>query len=386
LPGYNEKNSVTIYLIIVFVFLLMRMAVAASNWYLSPKLQKGSCKSSAFVSILIPARNEERNLGRVLDSILLQSYQNYEVIILDDGSDDRTYAIAAGYAAKYDNFKVLKGNPLPQGWTGKNFACYQLAKIATGDFLLFIDADVELSCLLLDSALTHAADQQLCLLSLFPNQQMQSIGEKSVVPLMNFMLLTLLPIPLICGHRHPVFSAACGQFMLFEAANYHKHQFHYTARAEVTEDLKIMKLVKQSGCMGDARSANGLISCRMYHGYTEAVEGFSKNFITPFNDSIFLFLCFLLTVISGPLAAIATGNIYLILAMLSIVIITRVFTSRVAGESTVYNLLLHPFQMASLFFIGCMAIYKQVNVTGEWKGRPLPPIVSKNKILPNQSM
>jgi glycosyltransferase involved in cell wall biosynthesis len=377
---------VTIYLIIVFVFLFMRMAVAASNWYLSPKLQKARHQASTFVSILIPARNEERNLARVLDSILLQSYPNYEVIILDDGSNDDTYAIAESYSVIHPNFRVLKGNPMPKGWTGKNFACYQLAKVAKGDYLLFIDADVALSSSLLDSAMFHASKQQLCLLSLFPDQQMQSIGEKSVVPLMNFMLLSLLPIPLICGHRHPVFSAACGQFMLFEAAQYHKHQFHLTAKAEITEDLKIMKLVKRAGCVGDARPANGLMSCRMYHNYSEAVDGFSKNFITPFNDSIFLFLCFLLAVISGPIAAIATGNVYVILAMLSMITLTRVFTSSVAGESKVYNLVLHPFQMASLLFIGCMAIYKQVNVTGEWKGRPLHPVVSKNKILPNQSL
>ena len=355
--------------IAVFVFLLLRLIVAGYNYFSAHKLKLSRSTCSKKISILIPARDEESNILVLLESIAKQSYAHYEVIILDDDSSDNTFSLADTFAKHHPKFKVIKGNKLPQGWTGKNYACWQLAAQATGDYLLFLDADVFLSPNLLESIIGYAEKKELSLLSLFSNQQMETHGEKSVVPLMNFMLLTLLPIKLIGSHPHPVFSAACGQLMLFKAEDYHQHQWHEQLSGEVTEDLKIIKLVKRKGFKTDALLAGELLSCRMYTSYQGAVAGFSKNFITPFNDSVCLFCLYLLTITIGPLLVFGFGNVNYILPILALILMIRCFTSASSGQNILMNLVYHPVQMANLLIIGCIAIQNNRSQSGQWKGR-----------------
>ena len=101
-------------------------------------------KSSSMVSVLIPARNEEANIKRCIYSLIDQSYKNLEIIVLDDDSSDQTFKIAQELSKRFPKISVFKGASKSKGWTGKNWACYQLSKYAKGDFLLFVDADTKL--------------------------------------------------------------------------------------------------------------------------------------------------------------------------------------------------------------------------------------------------
>ncbi|CAM4004721.1 chlorobactene glucosyltransferase [Pedobacter westerhofensis] len=361
----------SIILIPIFIFLFLRLFVAGYNFFSRPNLQISEHECRDRISILIPVRNEEQNISALLFSILKQSYQNYEVIILDDSSTDQTLQLANDFAKSNPNFRVVSGKQLEEGWTGKNFACWQLAREASGKYLLFLDADVTLAPELLNSALCHLKRNDLSLLSLFSNQTMNTLGENSVIPLMNYLLLTLLPIRLILSHSNPIFAAACGQFMLFAADNYQQHQWHSKVKQEVTEDLKIMKLIKVANYKGEGLLANGLISCRMYNNYTDAVNGFSKNFIAPFNDSIPLFILFLVSLLLGPVFIIATSDAYLISLLFFIIVLTRSMTSSLSGQNVWLNAFLHPLQMLSLLHIGCLAIQRTSTKTRKWKGRML---------------
>lgn len=368
-----------ILIVISFTFLLMRLIVAGYNYFNAPVLVSNTFKDSDLLSILIPARNEEGNIGALLDSILQQQQVKYEVIVLDDHSTDRTGAIVKDYASRHPEIKLLQGQLLPEGWTGKNFACYQLAQEATGKYLLFIDADVILEDSLVSTAVGHLKNKSLTLLSLFCQQQTTTFGEKITVPLMNYLLLTLLPLKLIESHADPIFSAACGQFMLFDGANYRTNQWHLQVRGQVTEDLAIMKKVKENGNNGEGMLSGKLMTCRMYGGFYEAVNGFSKNFIAPFNDSIPLFIAFLTVVIAGPIAIISTGNLLLITALISLVTVTRFFTGRLSGEPVI-QIILHPFQMLSFLCIGIVSIYHRYAGTGYWKGRKVVKTVFRHNI------
>jgi glycosyltransferase involved in cell wall biosynthesis len=364
-------NSMLLLLLIVaFTFLILRLSVAAYNFYSAPMLIKGHCKQEALISILIPARDEEKNIENLLKSVLLQKGVPFEVIVLDDHSSDNTKAIASAYASKYSQIKVISGKELPKGWTGKNYACHQLAQAANGRYLVFLDADVSIHPELISSALRQMENKELSLLSLFCRQQTRTFGEKVTVPLMNYLLLTLLPIKLIEGHTDPIFSAACGQFMMFRADNYRLYLWHKRARGRITEDLAIMKMLKKAGEKGEGLLSGSLMTCRMYTGFNDAVKGFSKNFITPFNDSILLFVLFLSAIMLGPLFILGTENIYLIAAVLLIVGLTRFFTGRLSGENT-WQILLHPIQMFSFFYIGLIAIYRRYTRSVSWKGRTL---------------
>jgi glycosyltransferase involved in cell wall biosynthesis len=354
---------------LIYFFLILRFCVTLFNFISNPKLTKVSHQYHDLVSILIPARDEENNILTLLQSIKNQDYKNIEVIVLDDHSSDRTFQLCEEFAQENRTFKVVKGKTLPEDWLGKNYACYQLAQQAKGKYLLFLDADEEIDDGLINSAVYRTKVHRLALLSLFTNQVMVSLGEKLVVPLMHYMLLNLLPLRLIYLSKNPSFAAASGQFMFFDAEKYHQHQWHEKVKNQVVEDVEIMKCVKQNQLKGEGLLANGLIRCRMYNNYTEAIHGFSKNFLAPFNYSVITFLVYLLFIIFGPILVGLTLNLQLFLMMVSLIILTRIMISLESGQNTFYNVLLHPFQMLSLIIIGHLAIKKHLTKTVMWKGR-----------------
>ncbi|WP_374949552.1 glycosyltransferase [Mucilaginibacter sp.] len=322
------------------------------------------------VSVLIPARDESDNILTLLQSIQLQDYPHYEVIILDDSSSDNTYQLCERFAVGHPKFRVIRGKPLPDGWIGKNYACHQLAKEASGKYLLFLDADEQVSNSLINSAVHRMHLKKLTLLSLFTNQQMITLGEWLVVPLMHYVLINLLPLRLILLVKsNASVAAASGQFMFFDAATYRTHQWHGLVKDKVVEDVEIMKAVKAYNCNGEGLLANGMITCRMYKGYTEGLNGFSKNFMAAFNYSIPFFLCYILLVIGGPLLIAATGNWQLIGFTFALIILSRVMISLSAGQNAWYNVILHPLQMLTLMFIAVLAIQKRITKTTMWKGR-----------------
>lgn len=354
---------------LIYFFLILRFCVTLFNFISNPKLTKVSHQYHDLVSILIPARDEEKNILTLLQSIKNQDYKHIEVLILDDHSSDETYNITAGFTSKNPAFKVIKGKELPAGWLGKNFACHQLARQAKGKYLLFLDADEEVDNGLINSAIYRTKVHHLSLLSLFTNQVMVSFGEKLVVPLMHFILLNLLPLRLIYLSKNPAFAAASGQFMFFDAEKYHQHQWHEKVKDQVVEDVEIMKCVKQQKLKGEGLLANGLIRCRMYNNYQEAVYGFSKNFLAPFNYSTITFLLYIVFIIGGPVLVALTLPLQLFLMLVSLIVLTRIMISLSSGQNPFYNVLLHPLQMISLIIVAHLSVRKHLTKTVTWKGR-----------------
>jgi glycosyltransferase involved in cell wall biosynthesis len=360
---------VIIALLVVFIFLILRFTVTLFNFISNPKLPRISRYYHEKVSILIPARNEQDTIEALLQSIVEQDYREYEVIVLDDESTDDTYAICERFAANNPKFSVIKGQQLPDGWLGKNYACCQLAKKATGKYYLFLDADEKVHRGLINSAVHRMHLRQLSLLSLFTNQDMQTRGERMVVPLMHYILLNLLPLRLVYLFRNASVAAASGQFMLFDARQYEEYQWHQLVKGKVVEDVEIMKTVKAARLNGEALLANGMIQCRMYTGFNEAINGFGKNFLAAFNYNVFGFLLYLALVIIGPGIILATLNPNFIGIMLTLIVASRIMISLSVGQNAWQNVLLHPLQMLSLLLIGLTSIQKHLTKTTTWKGR-----------------
>lgn len=359
---------ITLYFII-FLFFLLQLTVALYNFYKKPYLKPFVEDSSRRVSILIPARNEAENLVNLLESLAMQTYNNFEIIVLDDNSEDDTYEIAKKYIPRFTDLKVIKGLPLPSGWTGKNYACAQLASRATGDYFLFLDADIVADKIML-SSLAHSMEKDnLALLSIVPQQKMLTLGEKSTVPLMNYMLLTLLPLPLIFEHEMPIFSAACGQVMCFEAASYKTHQYHSYLKSQIVEDLHAMRLVKKLNLKGRTLMADGLVRCRMYSSYRCAIQGFSKNFLGPFHDSIPIFISYVTIMVFGPLLIFFFTPLTIALSYLLTIGITCILTSKLSKQNIPSNLVLLPLLYINLFIIAVSTIFNRLSGQGTWKGR-----------------
>lgn len=354
---------------LIYFFLILRFTVTLFNFISNPKLTKTGKKYTEMVSILIPARDEERNITDLLESIRVQDYKNLEVIVLDDHSSDRTFQLCTDFCKSDKRFKVVRGKDLPKDWLGKNFACSQLASLANGEYLIFLDADETIADGLINNSIHRMKLNQLSLLSIFTDQVTVSWGERMIVPLMHFLLLNLLPLRLVRLSDNASFSAASGQFMMFKAENYKANKWHEQVKEKVVEDIEIMKLIKVNGYKAEALLANNYIHCRMYRSFSEAVEGFSKNFFAGFNYNVFGLFFYLLLVVLGPIAITFFLDIELVMFALSLIILSRIMISLLSGQSVWLNLLLHPIQLLCMVFISVQSVKKHFTKTILWKGR-----------------
>jgi glycosyltransferase involved in cell wall biosynthesis len=267
------------------VIIGVRLAIVLYNLFTSPTLPDPLPGKQPLVSVLIPARNEEQNLPGLLEGLLRQQWDPMEIRVYDDASTDRTGEIVKKYAAADPRITLLKGEGPPGGWNGKNHACHQLAIQAKGSYFLFLDADVKVEADLIPRAVGYALRSDLTLLSLFPRQLMATPGELLSVPVMNWILLSLLPMKLTRTSHYPSLSAANGQMMLFRAREYRQHQFHRLVREINVEDIHIMRLVKRMGYPAEVLLSRGEVSCRMYRSYREGVFGLTRSMFAFFGGS-----------------------------------------------------------------------------------------------------
>jgi len=310
------------------VILLVRLIIAISNLLSFPYLTEKGNDTQPLVSVLIPARNEEENLPELLDGLLHQQYSNLEIIVYNDQSTDGTGVLLEKYGAACDRMTILSGGSLPDGWTGKNHACHRLSKNARGAYLLFMDADVKVSPELVTRAVGFAVRHDLSLLSLFPRQLMKTTGEKLTVPVMNWILLSLLPLNLIRTSHYPSLSAANGQLMLFRGREYRQHRFHRLVKGINVEDIHIMRLMKRMGYTTQTLLGRGEISCRMYNSYRDAIFGFTRSMFAFFGGSGLVMVLFALFSTLGVvfvwLGMSATlALLYLLLAAVMRIVILR---------------------------------------------------------------
>jgi len=354
---------------VVFFFLVIRFSVTLFNFISRPFLFKSTQHNQELVSVLIPARNEERNMAKLLTSLVQEDYPNLEILVLDDGSSDATAAICATFVAKDIRIKVFRGQPLAEGWLGKNYACHQLAKKAKGTYWVFLDADTWVQPGFIAALIHRMKTRRLDLLSIFPTQEMRSFGEQLLVPLINFVLLNLLPLRLVQLSKNLLFSAANGQCMVFDAASYRQNKWHEHVKANVVEDIEIMRAVKVWGGDGEVLLDRGFISSRMYSGFSEALEGFSKNVLVGFGNSIFVMSVYLFMLVVAPVLLIFFVDIRLSLFALSLILLSRIMIALLSGQSLWRNIVLHPLQMLSFVLLAIVAAQKKLTHSNTWKGR-----------------
>lgn len=204
---------------IIIAFTTIQLLVVLFNYLFKQKLKKTS-KSNKLVSVLIPARNEEKNISKLIADLLFQDYTYIEILVFDDQSTDRTPEIVKMQAKNHDNIHLISSQGLPPRWLGKNFACHSLSQQAKGDYLLFLDADVRVKNNVIGQTIYYAEKHKLSLVSVFPKQIMKNNGEYATVPIINYILLTLLPLILVRKVSLPSLAAANGQYMFFDGNDY----------------------------------------------------------------------------------------------------------------------------------------------------------------------
>lgn len=339
------------------------------------------------VSVLIPARNEERAIGPCIQSILACADAceelAVEVVVLDDHSEDETAARVQEIATSDVRVRLQSANPLPAGWCGKQHACSELAKLAANELLIFIDADVRLSENALARIATEYQRSGVALLSGFPRQRTGTLAERMLIPLIHFVLLGFLSLRRMRSSTHPAFGAGCGQLFITSKDAYDCSGGHAKIRKSLHDGLKLPRLYRTSGLKTDLFDATDIASCRMYRNAWEVWGGLKKNategvanakLILPVTLLLFLgqVLPFVLVAIAATVGEESPITWTLIASGCLAAMLPRL-VSAVRFRQSLLGALLHPVSIVFFLLIQWSAFVGSFsNQKVSWKGRPYP--------------
>jgi len=363
------------------IFLAVQGLIAITNSILMKKLErfpKSSLKPK--VSVLIPARNEEKSIEKCVTSLINQDYENLEIIVLNDNSSDKTSKILS--KIKSDKIKVMEGKPLPEGWLGKSWACHQLSEMAEGDFLLFTDADTEYRPVTISCAVNAMIKEKTDLISAVNHNQVKTLGEKITVPFVTYSIFTILP--LVVGYllkRSQAFVSGNGKFMLFRKDFYKKIGGHQAIKEHIVEDVALARITKKHNGKWRMFDATNLITSRMYYDFSEALEGFTKNYFSLFDYRILLtiFIWIWMGIITfQPLvimfSSLITANYgsSFVYSLISVVItIFMWLLLAIKFRYPLHIFLFYPLAIAMAIFIGFRSMILTMTNRALWKGRRL---------------
>ncbi len=343
------------------------------------------------ISICVPARNEERNIGRCIEALLAQTYPNYEVIVLDDRSMDATPEILHRYAAQDDKLKIMSGSDLPPGWAGKPHALTQAAAVARGTWLCFVDADTFVTAEALAAVYAKARETNADLFTILTRQIMLTFWERTVLPLV-MLALSIGFSPRKVNDPKRKDAIANGQFILIKRSVYEAVGGHAAIKGSIVEDKDLAVLVKGMGYRLVVADGRKVASTRMYTSLAEMWEGWTKNIYLGLRDDWGLlllgvfgaFLAFTaalllpLWVVGGVLLTVAgsslEGSAVLVeaLALWGYLLFWRVLASRGMGIPAWYALTtpLGAGVFAAMMLVSAWKVLSGRGVT--WKGRTYP--------------
>jgi glycosyltransferase involved in cell wall biosynthesis len=294
------------------------------NLALVPRLLPRLPKRFPRVSVIVPARDEERTIERTVRALFAQTWPELEIIIVNDRSTDATGAILERLAKEDARLRVIAGVEPPPGWLGKPWALHEGSRHAHGELLLFVDADVIYAPDAITAAVARMEESDVALTSFFPRLEMHGFWEHVAMPNLAMMAFTILPLWFGNRTRFRLLGVGGGPGNLIRREDYDAAGGHEPLKDAVVDDVALARLVRRSGGRSEMVRADDFVSVRMYHGLREVIDGFTKNCFTTFGRSyaltivvvVFTFVFHVL-----PYVLALTGDV---LAIASVVLLTLV--------------------------------------------------------------
>jgi chlorobactene glucosyltransferase len=324
------------------------------------------------VSVIIPARDEEKNIERTVVAFLSQTYRNFELIVVDDRSSDSTGSILQRMAAIDARLKVIHGEEPPEGWLGKPWALHQGSRRASGEILVFADADIIYSPRAIARAVAAMQRSGVPMITLLPNFEMDTFWEKVAIPQLAVMVFSFSPMWLANRTRIVLFSIGGGSGNLIRREDYDAIGGHEALKDAVVDDIGLARLVRRQGRRSVAFRADDAVFVHMYHGVREIIRGFTKNLFAVLGRSyfwiivvtvfgiIFHVLPYILALTGDPIA----------LATVAIITATRVMLFRSLRYPLSYALLAHPLMVLFWSYIFLRSMWLTgVRKRLVWRGR-----------------
>ena len=362
---------------------LLLFVILPATFGLTPRLSRPRERPARAprVSVVIPARDEQRDIERAVRGHLSQDYPDFEIIVVDDRSTDRTGAILAGLAGEDARLRIVAGSDPPAGWLGKPHALHLGASAATGELLLFADADVFYDPRALQDAVALLTARRLDFLALLPRMETEGFWESILMP---YVLGAYFGgIGFLANVDRPRWVAAGGGAgNLIRRSAYEALGGHAALKDSVIDDVHLALKAKWSGFKVRAVRAEDRVSVRMYRGFAEVVNGFTKNMAYALNGLLGAAL-FVLTIaitvlwVAPPLvlclalvgAPVSPRDTFLAAAAYALAIAARL-AAAAALRDKFWPSVTHPIMAAIWAFIICRSLYHRiVRRRLVWRGR-----------------
>ncbi|MBG9785785.1 glycosyltransferase [Shouchella lehensis] len=350
------------------------------NSFFMPRLRQRPVEENAqeqdLVSILIPMRNEEKNVAPLIHSLSQLTYQHVEFLFLNDQSTDDTRLRLEEKIHLLPNASIIEGKELPAKWVGKVHACHQLSCHANGHYFFFLDADIMIQPHTIEALLQQARPKQLGLVSGFPKFPVKGTAWlcQLLVPMQHVIIYLHLPLFLANYTRMPMASAAHGSFLFFSRACYEAIGGHKEIYHSLIEDIQLMRNCKEAGFPTRLVNNTGVASCVMYETNSEVWEGFSKNSFPGIGRSYILGYCLLLFYLIAfvtpfflALYGLLTLQFQFIFPYVLTVLI-MIWINAQAKQRLVISLLV-PFSALSLMSLLFYSMIRSKRAGYTWKGR-----------------
>ncbi len=369
----------------IHIALTVVLIITVVNAITAPMIKKGPApKRRPLVSVLIPARNEAHNIGNALSTLRNQRYENLEILVLDDFSTDDTVDVIVSYQQHDSRIRVITGQELPPGWTGKNWACHQLSQQARGDYLVFTDADNYYTDDAVEKTIGWMQKLNVTLFSAFPQQITRTLGERLVVPVFDLFVYSLLPLWLTYHIKFPSLAAANGQWMAFTQDGYERIGGHVSVKNQIVEDTELARLAKKRGERVITATGVHAVMGRMYNSWSQVFNGFSKNAFGLMGYKTVPFLLFELIFFAlyilpwfviwyEPLRV--AGASAIVRGM-----VIRLIVALKYKQPVLVSTILNPISIGATLFIGLNSFYRYLHGGIQWKDRHVSFGTPKSKI------
>lgn len=356
----------------VLIFWIWALSRALVNLLSIPRVRRDAPVDGPRVSIVIPARNESRAIERTVRAFLGQTYRNFELIVVDDGSTDDTSAILRRVAAEDARLRIIDGADHPPGWLGKPWALHQGSRAASGELFLFVDADIYYAPDAVAGAVAALADQRVPMIAVLPHIEMQGFWENVMMPMLAFFIFAGFPIWLSNRTRFAALGIGGGTGNLVTREVFEKCGGFEELKDAVIDDVGLARLVRRSGFPTKLVLADKLVSVRMYHGGLEVVHGFTKNGFQGVGRSYLAaaMLMIALVLIHFSPYALAIAGSGVALATVIVISLLRLILFRALRYRLDNAIFLHPLMMLAWSYIFLRSVW----ITGvlnqvHWRGR-----------------
>jgi chlorobactene glucosyltransferase len=315
-----------------------------------------SIRELPFVSIIVPARDEEENIGACLQSLTNQDYHNFEIIVVDDRSTDRTQEIVREFSASDPRIKVLHVGDLPKGWTGKNHAIHCGIPLAKGELLLFIDADTEHDPNCVTASVAYFERKNLDALSLEPHFEWTGFIQKLAFSVFTLITACLFPVFLV-NKKGSKLALSNGQYILIKKDVYKKVGGHEKIKDKILEDLALIENVKAAGYDYNLAVGTDIITVKMYKDIASFWQGWSRILFLALKRNCFIaFVLYVLAIISSlfPFVVLSATIVPLVthlpainpisildFIVIAVLLLTTCFVNMIFRINPLYSLL-HP--------------------------------------------